>query len=85
MRPYFKRGYNATTDNYFPSLKLAEKLKAEKTTLLGTIKKHRKKVPKVNAMMKAQPFDSTKVYISPTHETLTIHEAKKNKLVSLLI
>ena len=36
-----------------------------------------KEVPNVDAMMKAQPLHSTKVYISPTHETLTIYQAKR--------
>ena len=35
MQPYFKKGYNVTTDNYFTSLKLAEKLKAEKRPFLA--------------------------------------------------
>ena len=84
MRPYFKKECSVTTDNYFTSLKLAEKLKAEKTTLLGTIIKHRKEVPNVHAMMKAQSLHLTRVYISPIHETLTIDKAKKNKLECLL-
>ena len=81
---YFNKGYKVTTDNSFTSLKLAEKLKAEKTTLHGTIRKHRKEAPNVDAMMKAQPLHPIKIYISPTHETLTIHKAKKNKLVCVL-
>ena len=40
-------------------------------------------MPNVDAMMKAQPLHSTKVYIFPTHETLTIYKAKKNELACL--
>ena len=61
MRPYFTKGYSVTTKSYFLSLKLAETLKAEKTTLLGTTRKHRKEVLNDDAMMKAQPLHSTKV------------------------
>ena len=40
-------------------------------------------MPHVDAMMKTQPLHSTKVYLSPTHETLTIYKAMKNNLVCL--
>ena len=30
MRPFFKKAYNVTMDNFFTSVNLAEKLKAEK-------------------------------------------------------
>ena len=58
MRPFFKKGYSVTMDNFFTSVHLAEKLKAEKNTLLGTIRKQRKEVPKIEAMMKDKPFHS---------------------------
>ena len=47
-----EKGYNVTMDNYFCTTNLADKLKAEKTTLLGTIRKQRKKVSKVEKMIK---------------------------------
>ena len=84
MRPFFKKGYNVTMDNFFTSVNLVEKLKAEKTTLLGTIRKQRKEVPKIEAMMKDKPLHSSEVYLSPSNTTLTIYKAKKAKLVYLL-
>ena len=41
LQPYYKKGYNVTTDNYFTSLKLAKELKQKKTTILSTIRKQR--------------------------------------------
>ena len=41
MQPFLKKGYNVTMNNYFTSINLANKLKVEKITLLGTIKKKR--------------------------------------------
>ena len=74
-----------TTDiNFFTSVKLGDKLKAEKTTLLGTVRKQRKEVPKVDAIMKKQPLYSSAVYTSPSNTTLTIYKAKKAQLVYLL-
>ena len=46
-----KKGYNVTMNNYFTSINLANKLKVEKTTLFGTVRK-KKQVPKVEEMMK---------------------------------
>ena len=73
-------------DNFFTSINLADKLKAHKTTLLGTVRKQRKKIPKVEipVMMKSKPLYSAVVYQSPSNATLTIHKAKKAKLVYLL-
>ena len=35
LQPYYKRGYNVTTDNYFTSLKLVEELKQKKQQFLA--------------------------------------------------
>ena len=71
-------------DNFFASVNLAEKLKTEKTTLLGTIRKQRKEIQKIEATMRDKPLHSSEVYLSPSNATLTIYEAKKAKLVYLL-
>ena len=47
MQPFVKKGYNVTMDNFFTSINLADKLKAQKTTLLGTVRKQRKEIPKL--------------------------------------
>ena len=50
-----EKRYNVTIDNYFTSINLANKLKAEKLWLLDK-KKQRKKVPKVEEIMKGKSF-----------------------------
>ena len=47
-----EKGHNVPMDNYFSSTNLADKLKAKKTTLLGTMRKQRKEEPKVEKMLK---------------------------------
>lgn len=37
VEPYMGKGRNVTTDNFFTSVKLAEKLKAKNTSLVGTV------------------------------------------------
>ena len=61
MQPFVKKGYNVTMDNFFTSINLANKLKAQNTTLLGTVRKQRKEIPKVETMMKSKPLYSTVV------------------------
>ena len=71
-------------DNYFTSINLAEKLKEGKTTLLGTIRKKRKEIPKVEGMIKGKPLYLSEIYQSPFKATLTIYKTKKEKLVYML-
>ena len=53
-------------------------------TLLGTIRKQRKKIPKVEAIMKDKPLHSLEVFVSLSNAILTTYQAKKAKLVYLL-
>ena len=71
-------------DNFFTSINLANKLKAGKTTLLDAIRKQRKEVRKVEAIMKDKLLQSSEVFISPSNATLTIYKAKSAELVRLL-
>ena len=47
LEPYFERGHNCTTDNFFTSTKLGEYLLTKKTTLIGTVKKNKRNLPTV--------------------------------------
>ena len=84
LQPYYKKGYNVTTDNYFTSLKLAEELKQKKTTILGTIRKQRREVPSTELIMKDKELYASEIFSSPSGCSLTIYKAKKKKVVCIL-
>ena len=80
LHPYFKKGYNVTTDNYFTSLKLAEEFKQRKTTILGTIRKQRREMPNTDLVMKDKSLHTSEIYSSPSGCSLAIYKAKKKKV-----
>ena len=80
LQPYFKKGYNVTTDNYFTRIKLAEEFKQRKTTILDTIRKERREVPNTDLVMKDMSLHTSEIYSSPSGCSLTIYKAKKRKL-----
>ena len=84
LQPYYKKGYNVTTDNYFTSLKLAEELKQKKITILGTIRKQRREVPSTELIMKDKELYASEIFSSPSGCSLTICKAKKRKVVCIL-
>ena len=84
LQPYYKKGNNVTTDNYFTSLKLAEELKQKKTTILDTIRKQRREVPSTELIMKDKELYVSEIFSSPSGCSLTIYKAKKKKIVCIL-
>ena len=60
LKPHLNKGRNVTTDNYFTSVKLATELQKYKTSLLGTVKRIRKKVLAVGKHRK-KPLYSTSI------------------------
>lgn len=80
--PHLNKGRNITTDNYFTSIKLAEKLKSKNTTLVGTMKKNRREIPISLKNMRSNLYSST--ILEHNNITLTIYQAKRNKSVFLL-
>lgn len=79
--PFLKKGRNITTDNFFTSVSLAEKLKSADTSLVGTVNKARKEIPPAVQQSKATLYD-TKL-LKKDSVTLTVYQgkAKKNVLV----
>lgn len=79
MEPYFGLGYNITTDNFFTNKLLAEKLLARKTSIVGTIRAHRRELP---------PMPVLRLHESAFHENgklnLVAYRAKTSKTVHLL-
>ncbi|XP_028818641.1 extracellular calcium-sensing receptor [Denticeps clupeoides] len=73
IEPFLDKGRNVTTDNFFTSLSLAQKLLSRKTTILGTVNKIRREI--------AQSARQTDCSVAAT---LTVYSAKRNKTVYVL-
>lgn len=82
--PYLHHGRNITTDNFFTSFPLAEKLVAKGTSLVGTIRANKRELPKPAKIKK----DKMKLYSSEHYKSgnciLTIYKSKPNLKVLLL-
>ena len=82
VSPLFNRGYNITSDNYFTSLELSQKLSAKKCSLVGTVRSNRREVPAA-AKLK-QNLHDTQVFSHATGASLTVYQCKRSKSVILL-
>ena len=84
MEPYIKSGRNVTTDNFFTSLKLGERLKALQTSIVGTVKRTRREISEEVRSYK-ESLHSTNILKSENGTTLTMYQGKKkNKNVLML-
>ncbi|XP_073511475.1 uncharacterized protein [Phyllobates terribilis] len=83
LDPFLKKGRNVTTNNYFTSVKLAKQLKSKGTTIVGTLNKIRREVPKEIKSMKEELYN-TKVFRNEDNFTLTVYQGKPNKKVVIL-
>ncbi|KAJ8880736.1 hypothetical protein PR048_017206 [Dryococelus australis] len=82
MAPYLGKGRNVTTDNFFTSVSLAEKLKMQSTSLEGTVNRARREIPQSVKTRKAPLYDTV---VTKNNETnLTVYQGKKNKNVLVL-
>ena len=72
--------YHVTTDNYFTSEKLAISLKNKQISLLGTIRRQRRKVPNCDNLLKDKPLQTSLIYRSQDDITLTAYKVKNSKL-----
>ena len=64
--------------------KASGRTQAEKTTILGTILKQRREVPSTELIMKDKALYASEIFSSPSFCGLTIHKAKKKKVVCIL-
>ena len=80
--PFLNEGRNITCDNFFTSVKLANSLKSKKTTIVGTMNKIRREVPKAIKTMKL-PLYSTRIFKNEGI-TLTVYQGKPSKNVLVL-
>nr|XP_022901965.1 piggyBac transposable element-derived protein 4-like [Onthophagus taurus] len=82
--PIKESGRNVTTDNWFTSLELLEALNQNKLTLLATIRKNRKGLPKeFTQPPKSRPVMS-RLFGFRENATLVSYKPKKNKNVLLI-
>ncbi|XP_015233509.1 PREDICTED: uncharacterized protein LOC107086819 [Cyprinodon variegatus] len=82
MEPFLDKGRTVTTDDFFTSLSLAQRLLSRKTTILGTVDKRRREIPQSARQMDRTEF-TTQVF-STTGATLTVYAPKRNKAVYVL-
>ena len=82
MKPYIGKGRNVTTDNFFTSLKLAEDLMRNKTSIVGTVNRVRRELPPSVHDVKPA-LHSTKLH-RYSDISLTTYRCKPKKNVVLM-
>ncbi|XP_019905285.3 activating transcription factor 7-interacting protein 1 isoform X1 [Esox lucius] len=83
MEPFTGNGRIVTTEDFFTSLSLADKLMAKKTSLLGTMNKQRRELPPCVQSGTPSELYSTTVMESGK-ATLTVYRCKKKRSVCVL-
>lgn len=84
IEPFTCSVRNVTTDNFFTSLSLASKLLEKRTTLVGTVRANKKKLPKLAKQKKDKLPRFSSVSYGTNNATLTIYKSKPTKKVLLL-
>ncbi|KAJ8874613.1 hypothetical protein PR048_025479 [Dryococelus australis] len=80
MASYLGKGTNVTTDNSFTCVSLAEKLKMQSTSLIGTVNRARREIPQ---SVRTKKLYNT-VVMKNNKTTWTVYWGMKNKNVPLL-
>jgi hypothetical protein len=85
-KPYYKGGYNVTCDNFFTSAKVAEALRKQRCSLVGTVRKNRMELPKSLQEMQESlaTFDTKFLRCRQRDLSLTVYKCKPNKSVCIL-
>lgn len=84
MQPFLNKGRNVTTDNFFTSVSLAQKLLSQRTTLVGTVNKARRDIPPYIKKLKLKLHETKILRTIQNDCLLSVYQAKKNKNVILL-
>ncbi|KAF2887332.1 hypothetical protein ILUMI_18841 [Ignelater luminosus] len=79
LQPFTKKGRNVTTDNYFTSVKLAEKLIKLNTTIVGTMNRSRRGVLELGKSSREDLYETGLLKTDNDNYILTIYQAKPNK------
>ncbi|XP_053946583.1 piggyBac transposable element-derived protein 4-like [Anastrepha ludens] len=77
------KGHNLTTDNFFTSYQLAQKLLEKRITIVGTIRKNKPELPPDLVNIKRRPLNSS-IFAFTEQTTLVSYIPKKNRAVILL-
>ena len=83
VEPIFNTGRNLTVDNWYTSVGLARELLSKKITLVGTIRKNKREIPKEFTSSTGRELYSS-LFGFQKHMTLVSYIPKKNKCVLLL-
>uniref|UniRef100_A0A3Q2Y0J5 PiggyBac transposable element-derived protein domain-containing protein n=1 Tax=Hippocampus comes TaxID=109280 RepID=A0A3Q2Y0J5_HIPCM len=82
MEPFMDQGRTVTTDNFFTSLSLAQRLRSRRTSILGTVNKIRREISPSTRQSDQIAF-TTQVFSTP-EATLTVYAPKPKKTVYIL-
>lgn len=83
MVSHLGQGYGITTDNFFTSLELADKLLEKNITLCGTLRRNKPYIPKELLPAKYKK-DLSSMFAFTKNKTLVSYVPKKNSAVILL-
>jgi hypothetical protein len=83
IEPLAGSGRGVTTDNFFTSVSLAEKLLEKNLTLVGTLRKNKPDIPALLTVSKGREINSS-LFLFSEKVTVVSYVPKKNKMVLLL-
>ena len=81
--PFLNAGRNITTDNFFTSIPLAERLFEQNTTLVGTIKSNKPHLPTMTQKSRTRPINATQ-FIFHDWVTVASYVPKRNRVVNVV-
>jgi hypothetical protein len=84
MKPYTGKERTVTTDNFFTSFPLADKLKIENTSLVGTLRTNKKQLPKRFKLKKDNLVRFSSLFYRSNIFSLTVYKSKPAKKVLIL-
>ncbi|KAF2890870.1 hypothetical protein ILUMI_15303 [Ignelater luminosus] len=84
LEPFTKKGRNVTTDNFFTSVKLKEKLPKLNTTIVGTMNRSRREVQELVKSSRGYLYETVLLKTDNDNCILTVYQAKPNKIALLL-
>lgn len=83
LRPFYGSGRNVTCDNWFTSIELLKKVKEQKLSLLGTLRKNKRELPPQFVETKSREI-KTSIYGFTKETALVSYVPKKGKNVLLI-